>query len=510
MSQAPDEIVKLKAMLMKLQQENQALAANNQALESKLDIISAEVVTLKDKLELALAQLNLNRAKRFGVQSEKVAKGTFNEAEQNVNTSPAHHKKGRQPLPDNLPRDVKTYAIDEPICEGCGHALHACGVEESEQVKIVPAHISVIKHRCTKYACRHCENTMTGSKITRASKPKQPIPGSIASPEALAAVVTSKYCDALPLNRQTDILKRVGLDISRSTLANWCIKAAELVAPVVALYQQHLLLEHVVCADETTVQVLDEPDRKAQQKSYMWVYRSGQFALHPVVIYDYQPGRGHEHPETFLAGYAGYLQCDGYRAYGCLENVTLSGCWAHARRKFNDALIAQPKKTGKANVAISTIQKLYAIEKRTKLLSAKARQKIRENESIPILDKFKKWLDETAQTLLPKSYLGQAVSYTLNNWQTLIRYVEHGELGIDNNVTERDIRPFTTGRKNWMFAQSVKGADASAILYSIVMTCRAHDINPYFYFQKLFETLPNREDNADLSDLLPWDDQFKP
>jgi hypothetical protein len=196
---------------------------------------------------------------------------------------------------------------------------------------------------------------MTGSKITRASKPKQPIPSSIASPEALAAVVTSKYCDALPLNRQTDILKRVGLDISRSTLANWCIKAAELVSPVVALYQQYLLLEHVVCADETTVQVLDEPDRKAQQKSYMWVYRSGQFAQHPVVIYDYQPGRGHEHPETFLAGYAGYLQCDGYRAYGCLENVTLSGCWAHARRKFNDALIAQPKKTGKANVAISII-----------------------------------------------------------------------------------------------------------------------------------------------------------
>ena len=186
MSQAPDELVKLKALLMKLQQENQVLAADkksltadNQALESKLEIISAEIVTLKDKLELALAQLNLNRAKRFGVQSEKTAKGTFNEAEQNANTSPAHHKKGRRPLPNDLPKDVKTYAIDEPICEGCGHELHACGVEESEQVKIVPAHISVIKHRCTKYACRHCENTMMSSKITRASKPKQPIPGSI-------------------------------------------------------------------------------------------------------------------------------------------------------------------------------------------------------------------------------------------------------------------------------------------------------------------------------------------
>jgi transposase len=190
--------------------------------------------------------------------------------------------------------------------------------------------------------------------------------------------------------------------------------------------------------------------------------------------------------------------------------VTVSGCWAHARPKFNDALITQPKKTGKATVAMSYIQKLYAIEKRIKLLSSNERQRIRQKEAQPILDKFKKWLDETAQTLLPKSYLGIAVSYTLNYWQALIRYVEDGELGIDNNVTERDIRPFTTGRKNWMFLQSVQGAQASAVLYSIVMTCRANDINPYFYFQKLFEILPNRMEGDDLSDLLPWHDQFKP
>jgi transposase len=385
--------------------------------------------------------LSLNRAKRFGVQTEKSAKGTFNEADQHASASPAHHKKGRQALPDELTREVTTYIIDEPMCDDCGHELHACGFEESEQVKIVPAHISVIKHRCTKYACGHCENTTTSSKIISASKSKQPIPGSIAS------------CDALPLNRQTDILKRVGFDISRSTLANWCIKASALVEPIIDLYQQHLLLSNVACADETTVQVLDEPDRSAQQKSYMWVYRSGQFAQHPVVIYDYQPGRGHEYPKAFLAGYTGYLQCDGYRAYGCLENITLSGCWAHARRKFNEALIAQPKKTGKANVAISTIQKLYAIEKRTKLLPPDERQRIRKKEAQPILDNFKKWLDKTSQTLLPKSYLGVAVSYTLNYWQALTRYVENGELGIDNNVTERDIRPFTTGKTGCLHNQ---------------------------------------------------------
>lgn len=538
MSQSSDELMQLHAMLTKLQQENQRLiidkasliadkesltadkasltkntnrlTADNIGLESKLKIISEENHSLKQKLEMALAGLNLNRAKRFGQQTEKAAKGVFNEAEQHAKTSPAHHKKGRKPLPTELSREVKTYVVDDATCGDCGHQLHACGFEDSEQVKIVPAHISVIKHRCTKYACRHCETNTTSSKIISATKPNQPIPGSIASPEALAVVVTAKYCDALPLNRQVDIFKRVGFELSRSTLANWCIKASILAQPIIDLYQQHLLLENVVCADETTVQVLNEPDRKAQQKSYMWVYRSGQFALQPVVIYDYQMGRGHEHPKAFLSGYNGYLQCDGYRAYGCLENVTVSGCWAHARRKFNDALIAQPKKTGKATVAMSYIQKLYAIEKRIKLFPYNERQRIRQKEAQPILDKFKKWLDETSQTLLPKSYVGIAVSYTLNYWQALIRYVEDGELGIDNNVTERDIRPFTTGRKNWMFSQSVKGAEASAVLYSIVMTCRANDINPYFYFQKLFEVLPNRMEGDDLSDLLPWHDQFKP
>jgi transposase len=327
MSQTSDEFMQLHAMLAKLQQENQRLmtdkesltknanrltadkesltknttrlTADNVALESKLKIISEENHSLKQKLEMALAGLNLNRAKRVGQQTEKAAKGEFNEAEQHANTAPAHHKKGRQALPSELSREVKTYVVDDVTCGDCGHQLHACGFEDSVQVKIVPAHISVIKHRCTKYACRHCEKTAISSKIIRASKPNQPIPGSIASPEALAAVVTAKYCDALPLNRQVDILKRVGFDISRSTLANWCIKASTLAKPIIDLYQQHLLLENVVCADETTVQVLDEPDRKAQQKSYMWVYRSGQFALQPVVIYDYQMGEAMNIPKRF-------------------------------------------------------------------------------------------------------------------------------------------------------------------------------------------------------------------
>ena len=452
--------------------------------------------------------MDLSKAKRFGRQSEKTPKGTFNEAEQlkaedNPPPKPAA-KKGRQPLPAHLDREDRTYELSEPVCECCAQPLHVCGIEESEQLKIIPAKISVIRHRQTKYACRHCEQTAERCQVITAPKPAQPIPQSIASPEALAAVVTAKYCDALPLYRQVDILARGGLDISRSTLASWCIKAGELVAPLRQAMQQHLLKQGVVCADETRVQVLDEPERAATSQSYMWVYRSGEYHKQPVVLYDYQPGRGKEYPAAFLKGYAGYLQCDAYQAYASLENVSLSCCWAHARRKFNDALLAQPKKTGKASHALSTIQKLYAIEQQARELSAEARHQLRQEKAAPLLQEFKQWLDESHAQLTPKSYVGEAVNYVLNHWADLNRYLENGMLGIDNNVTERDIRPFTTGRKNWLFSKSVEGAKASATLYGLVMTCRANDINPYYYFQKLFRDLPGREKDAPLDDLMPW------
>jgi transposase len=240
----------------------------------------------------------------------------------------------------------------------------------------------------------------------------------------------------------------------------------------------------------------------------MWVYRSSQFTEHPVVIYDYQAGMNIPKPfqRRILATYSAMVTV----LMEALENIALSGCWAHARRKFNDALIAPPKKTGKANVAISTIQKFYAIEKRTKLLPSNECQRIRKIESVPILYKFKIWLDESSQTLTLKSYLGTAVSYTLNYWQALTHYVENGELALIIMLLSTISGPLRRVEKGRMFAPSIKGPQASAVLYSIVMTCRVNEINPYFYFQKLFEELPNRVDSADLSDLLAWDAQFKP
>ena len=198
------------------------------------------------------------------------------------------------------------------------------------------------------------------------------------------------------------------------------------------------------------------------------------------------------------------MLCDGYGANDTLDNVVLAGCGAHVRRKFNDAEKVQPKKTGRVQVALSYIKKLYRIEKLAKGLSAKARQQLRQERAKPLLEEFKSWLTEAAQAVLPKSLLGVAINYTLNQWEKLQTYLDHGDVSIDNNITERDIRPFTTGRKNWLFSQSVNGAESSAILYSLVMTCRANDVNPYFYFKHLFTELPNREKGCDLADFMPW------
>lgn len=488
-------------MLIKLQEENQA---KDKIIQS----VTEENVELENKIALLIEQLNLNKSKRFSSQSEKVVNGTFNEAEQQnglPKTKIKPHRKARKPLPEALEREVVEHKLNAPYCECCASPLHECGKEVSEELKIRPQKVTVIHHERTKYACRQCEKTQTTSKIITAPKPSTMIPKSMGSADAFAAIVTAKYVDALPLYRQVDILNRSGIDISRSTLANWCIQLGNKSQLVIDAMKADLLKESIICADETTVQVLREADRLAQSKSYMWVYRSNEFAKNPVVIYDYQPSRAALCPKEFLGDYSGYLLTDGYKAYDSLENVTQAACFAHARRKFTDAQkVRASKKAGKIENALKFIAKLYKIEKEGKSLSSEKRKILRQTKSIPILNEFHEWLVKAQATALPKSMIGKAINYTLNQWPKLLTYLEHGDISIDNNVTEREIRPFTTGRKNWMFSTSVDGANASANLYSLVMTCRANDINPYYYFQYLFTQLPLRQSFEDLTDLMPW------
>ncbi|MFT6248771.1 MAG: transposase [Cognaticolwellia sp.] len=264
--------------------------------------------------------------------------------------------------------------------------MHYCSSEYSEQVKIIPAKISVIKHKQFKYTCRHCEHEKLSCKIITAPKLAQPIPGSIASLEALAAVVNAKYCDALPLYRLVDIFERGGLKISRGTPANWCIKAGVLIKPLVKAMQRHLLSEHSLCADETRVKVLDEGDNPSSN-SQMWVYRSNKVSKQPVVIYDYQAGRSRACAEAFLGDYQGYLQYDGYSVYDGIEGVIPVECGAHARRKYDEALKAESKNKGCAHKAISFISQLYKIETqaKNKKLSPQARYQLRQEKVLPIL-----------------------------------------------------------------------------------------------------------------------------
>ena len=449
MTDLPDDVEQLKAMLMQLQKEK---------LEADLKVQTQqeEIAELEIKVQLLVEQLNISKSKRFSTQSEKTPKGNFNEAEQKNSTPKSDDEKkktGRKPLPSELERETHKHELNAPYCECCDEPLHECGVETSEELNIIPQKVSIIRHERTKYACRQCEKTQTQSKIITAPKPASMIPKSLGIADAFAAVVTAKYVDALPLYRQVDILNRSGIALSRSTLSNWCVQLGDKVQVIIDYMKSALLNEALICADETTVQVLREEDKKAQSKSYMWVYRSGEFTQNPVVIYDYQPSRAGACVREFLTGYSGYLLSDGYSAYDTLEDVTQAACMDHARRTFTDAQKASPsKKAGKPEKALNYIAKLYGIEKQAKGLSAAERQALRRQQAQPILSEFKEWLD--AQNVLPKGLLGKAITYTQNQWPELLTYLEDGNISIDNNVTERDIRPFTTGLKNWMFSTS--------------------------------------------------------
>lgn len=463
-------------------------------------------------------QFHLAQAKRYLPQSEKFpAQGClFNEAESLAHTEPTDdepetetvtytRKRGRKPINPDLPREVIEYDLpeEEKVCSCCQGALHVIGVETSEQVDIIPKQVKVLRHERKKYACRHCENHGEGSKVMTAPMPKQPLPGSIATAGTLATVTVSKYADGLPLYRIEKELARVGLDIQRTTLANWMIKTAHLLRPIYQTMKTTLLTEPIIHGDETTLQVLKESGKTAQSKSYLWAYASPEHSNSPVVLFEYQPGRGHIHPKTFLEGYEGTVMTDGYAAWRMLNDVTHLGCWAHARRKFKDAIDLSPKKTGKAKQAMSYIQKLYGIEKKIISLKTEERYLIRQKESIPILTAFHTWLDKAAATLLSESPMGKAVSYALRQWKYLERYVEDGDYPIDNNLVEREIRPVATGRKAWLFSDTPSGADASAVLFSIMLSCRANGVEPYAYLRHVLTELPQREESNEVSDLLP-------
>ena len=356
-----------------------------------------------------------------------------------------------------------------------------------------------------KYACRHCERHATQTPIVIAPVPVNPIPKSIATPSLLSQIIVHKYQFALPLYRQETLFKQYGIELSRKTLSSWMLRCAELLEPLMSQLKQHLRQQPVIHADETTVKVIQDD----KVKSYMWLYCSGGDSpedadIKNIVLYDYQASRSGHCATAYLDGYGGYLQVDGYAGYEQTP-ATLVGCMAHARRKFIEAQVAQKnKQSGKAQWAINHIQKLYRIEKALKGKTSAEKYTVRQEKSRPLLAQFETWLLKSAQQIAPKTLIGKAVHYCLNQWEKLVRYVDDGNLSIDNNRAERAIKPFVIGRKNWMFSNTPRGARASAILYSVIETAKANGVDPNKYLTHLLTEIPKRKMDHDLDDLMPW------
>jgi transposase len=495
--------------------------------DAQIAELTKRVETLEEQYRLALAQ-------RFAPKSEKRRDRVFNEAEQIAATEPADEdndlpelpdtglpkavqpesrKRGRKPLPEHLPRKRVEYDLpeDRKGCPSCDNPMHRIGEEVSEQLHI-EVKVTVLQNVRFKYACRHCEHHAERTPIVLAPMPAQPLPGSHASPTMIATVTVGKYVDGTPLYRMEDVLARSNIPIGRGTLANWIIRPSELhYSRLYDALHKTLLSQPLIHGDETTVQVLKEPGKSAQSKSYMWCYRSAEDCAEPVVLFDYQPGRGQEYPKAFLTGYDGMLMSDGYSAWRTLKKATHFGCMAHARRMFTDVLKGQKNKPSpRVARALEYFQALYQVEALAKgeLPDGETRidymYRLRQQHSVPLLNSFKAWLDELAPKVLPESLLGKAISYCRNQWPYLSRYAMYGHAPVDNNILERDIRPFCTGRKSWLYSDTVAGAKASATVYSLMLTCRACGVEPYAYLLHVLTELPQRPQDADISDLLPF------
>ncbi len=497
------------------------MKTKQKTLPNDVKTLQEMVLELQQKNHYLLEQFRLAQHKQFGKSSE-VHSGQgelFNEAEQIIDETIApeketisytRNKPKRAPLPKDLPREVRVIDIDdaEKVCDSCGHDLHQMGEKKSEQLEFIPAQIKVIETVRPQYSCRHCETTGMKVQIKIAPIPLSPIPKSIATASLLSQIITSKYQYSLPLYRQETLFGQHGIAINRKTMSEWMIKCSTLFKPIIDYLHQELLKQPVIQADETTLKVIQED----KARCYMWVYCTGTDSpcdndIKNIVLYDYQISRAGSCAVNYLKGFNGYLQADGYAGYEQVD-ADLMGCMAHARRKFVDAQKAAPKnKSGRAHLAITKIARLYRIEKDIKDLSANEKQAIRMEKSLPLLKDFKQWLDKSAKQVLPKSAIGKAIQYSLNQWDKLSGYIKSGDINIDNNRAERAVKPFVIGRKNWMFSNTARGANASAILYSLIETAKANGLTPFNYLVFLLEELPKQP--KDLDYLMPWNVQVK-
>ena len=494
----------------------------------------AELTELKLQNQWLLEQLGLAKKRQFGVSSERLQEGLMDQLSLMANEAEAYaygtknataeqvavkaHARKRQSgnvldiVPEGTPTEVVEHRLseEERTCDTCGAVMEEIGKEVRRSLKMEPARFWIREDVYYTYACKQCE-AETGEGNLRKT-PRQPVlcPGSFASPEAVAHIMTQKFVMYSPLYRLEQEFNRQGLKLSRQTMANWLLNTSEKwLRPVYDVLREQLCRELVLHADETTLQVLKEPGRSSTSKSYMWLYRTSGCAKQAVVLYEYQPTRKAEHAETFLRGFNGWLHADGYQGYHKLPgNIRVVGCWAHARRKFDEALQTLPKEMQKdapAAIGECYCSRLFRLEQAFAELTLKERYEKRLEQEKPVLDALLSWANEMQAKTAPKSALGRAIHYLLEQWPYLTRYLEDGRLELSNNRAERSIKPFVMGRKNWLFANTPGGAQASAVIYSLIETAKENGLDPYRYLRWVLQNAPqlSETDETWAEKLLP-------
>ncbi|GHU83652.1 transposase [Clostridia bacterium] len=495
--------------------------------------LKSYISEIESKLNWLTERIATAQQRRFGASSEKsvydgasqmtLFENIFNEAETLANNDPepelsevkSHYRRAKREKKDRLPEDLPVETVQhelseaEQICPCCGERMHEMGhTITREELKLVPAQASIIQHVQTTYSCRNCEKNETSVPIRKSHVPNAVIKGGFATPEAVAHIATQKFVMGSPLYRQEREWNRHGIMLSRQTMSNWLIKATEdWLVPIYKVLHDKLLKSSILHVDETTLQVLKEPSKTSQSKSYMWLYRTGSDAREHIVLYEYQPDRRKERAQTFLTGFEGYVHTDGYSVYSDLApGITAVGCWAHARRKFDEALRllredripGSPELTGKRYCdAMFKLEQKFAELPTTD--NFKARFEARHAQLKPMIDEFFAWVESLF--VIPKSTFGTAVRYVVKQKPKLKRVLLDGRLELSNNRAERSIKPFVIDRKNFMFANTPRGASASAVLFSLIESAKENGIDPYAYLSRVFRDAPN---GNFAGSLLPW------
>ena len=498
--------------------------------DAYIEHLENTIKDLQNQVSNLTEMVLLLRKEKFGSSSEKTKKqidgqlSLFNEAEVEADSKSEepvicrkgsmYHRKSktsREELLKDLPVEEFPCVLhpDDMFCNQCGTTLKEIGfVKVRDEIEYIPAKVQIIRYMQQACECPACKHT-TRPFIKKAAVPKSVLNHSLASPSSVSYVMYQKYVNSVPLYRQEKDWEQMGIALSRATMANWVIRSSqEHFEPIIKHLQKELLKREIIHCDETPVQVLKEEGKKPQTKSYMWLYRTGNDGKAPIILYDYQPSRSGDNAASYLKDFKGYVHSDGYSGYNKLDGITRCGCWAHLRRKFVEAI--PDKKAADAPLTSAEIgrdycNQLFKVEESLKDLTPEDRFCKRLELKKPILEAFWCWLDSL--NVLKGSALGKAVIYAMNQRPFMENYLLDGRCALSNNAAENAIRPFTVGRKNWLFADTPKGASASAAVYSIIETAKANGLNVFAYLQHLLLYMPDTDwqnHPEELDDLMPW------